>query len=268
MPPVSVAKRSPKGSSSAKGLSEVPASAKGLPAKQQTLSKLKKASSSGRKAAGSRASTKLPPPRTQAPAYTGLSDAAKRCIDLVRYKLSSRNPGIPLLPELLQLSHYEDGIGLGSFDSSTAKTMNGYFKTFKHHDKHGETIDAGIISLVCDTLGSFAANRGRVPVSQREGGQSGGVFKLGSYGDLAPEEGARAREHIQRAAAQRGSPQQRSVVPAEGTRVRQGDDSPQQRTPTTGSSACFTQAGVKGAKASVLEDYGRMWSEGLMCHAK
>ena len=178
MPPVSVAKRSPKGSSSAKGLSEVPASAKGLPAKQQTLSKLKKASSSGRKAAGSRASTKLPPPRIQAPAYTGLSDAAKRCIELVRYKLPSRNPDIPLLPELLQLSHYEDGIGLGSFDSSTAKTMNGCFKTFKHHGKCGETINAGIISLVCDTLGSFAANRGRVPVSQREGGQSGGVFKL------------------------------------------------------------------------------------------
>jgi hypothetical protein len=105
-------------------------------------------------------------------------------------------------------------------------------------------------------------------VSQRDGGESGGGFKLGSYRDLAPEQGARARENIQRAAAQRGSPQQKSIAPAEGTPVRQGGDSPQKRTPTTGSMPHFTHAGVEGTKVSVLEDYDRMWSEGLTCHAK
>jgi hypothetical protein len=73
-PIASVAKGSSKGSSSEKaGSSKGPPSAKRSSAKQSNLPKVKKASSSGRKAAGSRTTPQLPPARVQAPAHTGLS---------------------------------------------------------------------------------------------------------------------------------------------------------------------------------------------------
>jgi len=124
----------------------------------------------------------------QAPANLGIPDVATVFITLVRYKLSSRNAQVPLPRELLQMRHYEEGMKLGPFDGDTTEKMAGYFKAFKHHVKYGEAIGDEIVSLVCDTLGAFAANCGRVAGSDKEGGQGGTGNTLGTHADLPPDD--------------------------------------------------------------------------------
>jgi hypothetical protein len=51
--------------------------------------------------------------------------------------------------------------------------MEGHFKTFRHHAKQGEPLSEGAISLVCDTLCSFAVNLGSAQVPQKERNDSG-----------------------------------------------------------------------------------------------
>jgi hypothetical protein len=184
----------------------------------------------------------------QAPGNLGIPDVAAVFIRLVRCKLSSRNAHIPLPSELLQLRHYEEGMNLGPFDGDTTEKMAGHFKTFKHHVKYKEAIADGILSLVCDTLGSFAANCGRVAGSEKEGGQSGAGKKLGTCADLPlpPDDREKVRRQVHEAVVVRTS-QQQSVD----RDVR-----------------FVTHAGVEGTKASVLADYGRLWAKGHMCHAR
>jgi hypothetical protein len=185
--------------------------------------------------------------RMQAPGILGIPDVAAVFIRLVRYKLSSRNAGVPLPRELLKMRHYEEGMKLGPFDGDTTEKMAGYFKTFKHHVKFGEAIGDGILSLVCDTLGAFAAaNCGRVAVSEKEGGQSGIGKTLGTYADLPPDDREKVRRQVHEAVMARTS-QQQSV---------------------DWDVSFVTHAGVKGTKASVLADYGRLWAKGHMCHAR
>jgi hypothetical protein len=144
----------------------------------------------------------------QAPVNLGIPDAAAVFVRLVRYKLSSRNENIPLPRDLLQPRHYEEGMNLGPFDGDTTEKMEGCIKTFKHHEKHGGPVTEDIISLVCGTLGSFAANLGSVAVSEKEGGQSGGGMKAGTCADLPPDDREKVRRHAQEAVAQRESQQQ------------------------------------------------------------
>ena len=229
-------------------------------AKAAKLSKVKNASSSGRKAAGTRKASPKPPPRMrgspkppprmqarmQAPGILGIPDVAAVFIRLVRYKLSSRNAKVPLPRELLKMRHYEEGMKLGPFDGDTTEKMAGYFKTFKHHVKFGEAIGDEILSLVCDTLGAFAANCGRVAVSEKEGGQSGTGQTLGTYANLPPDDREKVRRQVHEAVMARTSQQQsvdRDV-------------------------SFVTHAGVEGTKAFVLADYGRLWAKGHMCHAR
>jgi hypothetical protein len=229
---------------------------KQAPAKAAKVSRVKNASSSGRKAAGTRKASpkpppriqasRKPPPRMQAPGNLGIPDVAAAFIRLVRYKLSSRNAQVPLPSELLQIGHYEEGMKLGPFDGDTTEKMAGYLKTFKHHVKYDEPIGDDILALVCDTLGAFAANCVRVAGSDKEGGQGGTGTTLGTHADLPPDDREKVRRQVHEAVVA-GTSQQQSV---------------------DRDVSFVTHAGVEGTKAFVLADYGRLWAKGHMCHAR
>jgi hypothetical protein len=137
-------------------------------------------------------------------------------------------------------------MNLGPFDGDATEKMAGCIKTFKHHVKCKEAIAGDILSLACDTLGSFAANCGRVAVSEKEGGQSGTGKKLGTHADLPPDDREKVRRQAHEAAVVRTSQQQ--TVDRDVSHV--------------------ARAGVEGTKASVLADYGRLWAKGHVCHAR
>jgi hypothetical protein len=238
-------------------------------------SKIKNASSSGRKATGSRQTPKHPPPRVQAPSHVGLSVGATRFLTLVRHKLSARVMDVPLATEMLQLQHYEKGVGHSPFDKDAATTMEGYFKTLRHHRKAGEPMSEELISVACETLSSFATNLGggQVPPPRT------------ARADFAHDGRVKVRDHVLEAIKKHGSlqsldvardlrtkwrfnPSEARAAIAEGTSEGQGVGSPQPHPPGAAPAARFTRAGVEGTKASVLEEFQRVWAEGLSCHAR
>jgi len=142
---------------------------------------------------------------------------------------------LPLAPEMLQLQHYEKGMGYGPFDKDTATTMEGYFKTFKQHlygNKSGEHLTDETISVVCETLSTFPTTLVKMY-----------RFPTTLGGGKAP-------------------------ALAEATSEGQGVDSPQLTPTDTASGAYFTHSGAEGTKASVLEEFQHMWAKGLLCHAR
>ena len=185
---------------------------------------------------------------------------------------------LPLAPEMLQLQHYEKGMGYGPFDKDTATTMEGYFKTFKQHlygNKSGEHLTDETISVVCETLSTFPTTLG--------GGKA--PPPRAAYADFAHDDRVKVRDHVLQAVKKYGSSNHPDVVRdirtkwrftldearaalAEATSEGQGVDSPQLTATETASGAYFTHSGAEGTKASVLEEFQHMWAKGLLCHAR